>query len=143
MQHAYWIGRSDEQELGGVAAHLYVEFERDVEFDGGNVDPGGLERAVSDLVAAHPMLRTRFLPDGTQQTMPQPGRPVFAVVDLRGQDPGTAESALAELRDRKTHQRLAIEDGQVIDITLTLRDEGSGEFVAGCTWTSTCWPATR
>src|SRR3954454_20946044 len=27
MQHASWIGRSDEQELGGVAAHLYVEFD--------------------------------------------------------------------------------------------------------------------
>ena len=117
MQHAYWIGRSDEQELGGVAAHLYVEF------DGGEIDPERMERAVSDLVATHPMLRTRFLPDGTQQTMPEPGRPVFALVDLRGQSSHTAESALAELRDRKTHQRLAIEDGQVIDITLTLRDE--------------------
>ena len=27
MQHAYWIGRCEEQELGGVAAHLYVEFD--------------------------------------------------------------------------------------------------------------------
>jgi mycobactin phenyloxazoline synthetase len=67
MQHAYWIGRSDEQELGGVAAHLYVEF------DGGEIDPVRLERAVSGLLAAHPMLRTRFLADGTQQTMPAPG----------------------------------------------------------------------
>ncbi|MGY2030835.1 non-ribosomal peptide synthetase [Nocardia gipuzkoensis] len=119
MQHAYWIGRSDEQELGGVAAHLYVEF------DGGRIDPARLERAVADLVAAHSMLRTRFLPDGTQQTMPEPGRPVFAVVDLRSHGPEAADAALAELRDRKTHQRLAIEDGQVIDITLTLRDENS------------------
>ncbi|MET7768726.1 amino acid adenylation domain-containing protein [Nocardia sp. NPDC005366] len=119
MQHAYWIGRSDEQELGGVAAHLYVEF------DGGRIDPVRLERAAADLVAAHPMLRTRFLPDGTQQTMPRPGRPVFAVVDVRGQTPEAAEAALLELRDRKTHQRLAIEDGQVIDITLTLREENS------------------
>src|ERR1700740_1845675 len=39
MQHAYWIGRSDEQELGGVAAHLYVEF------DGRAIDPGRLKRA--------------------------------------------------------------------------------------------------
>jgi mycobactin phenyloxazoline synthetase len=114
MQHAYWIGRSDEQELGGVAAHLYVEF------DGGAIDPQRLERAVADLVAAHPMLRTRFLADGTQQTMPRPGRSVFEVIDLRGEDAAAAESMLAELRDRKTHQRLAIEDGQVIDIALTL-----------------------
>jgi mycobactin phenyloxazoline synthetase len=117
MQHAYWIGRSDEQELGGVAAHLYVEF------DGGAIDPMRLEHAVSDLIAAHSMLRTRFLPDGTQQTMAAPGRPVFSVVDLRGQNSDQAEIALAELRDRKTHQRLEIDDGQVIDITLTLRDE--------------------
>lgn len=113
MQHAYWIGRSDEQELGGVAAHLYAEF------DGGDINPGRLERAVRDLVTAHPMLRTRFLPDGTQQTLREPGRAIFAVLDLRGQSAEMAHSALIELRDRKTHQRLAIEDGQVVDITLT------------------------
>jgi mycobactin phenyloxazoline synthetase len=117
MQHAYWIGRSDEQDLGGVAAHLYVEF------DGKAMDPRLLERTVSELVARHPMLRTRFLPDGTQQIMPSPGRPVFAVVDLRGQSSEMVESTLIELRDRKTHQRLGIEDGQVIDVTLTLYDE--------------------
>ena len=117
MQHAYWIGRSDEQELGGVAAHLYVEF------DSGHVDPTRLQEAVSQLVAAHPMLRTRFLPDGTQQTMPSPVRRVFSVVDLRGQSSDAAHAALAELRERKTHQRLAIEDGQVLDVTLTLWDE--------------------
>src|SRR5574337_1504376 len=39
MQHAYWIGRSEEQELGGVAAHLYVEF------DGSAVDPMQLARS--------------------------------------------------------------------------------------------------
>lgn len=116
MQHAYWIGRSDEQELGGVAAHLYVEF------DGGRIDPARLERAVAELVAAHPMLRTRFLPDGTQQTMTAPGKPVFDVVDLRDRSPEETEAALTELRERKTHQRLAIEDGQAIDVTLTLRD---------------------
>lgn len=122
MQHAYWIGRSDGQELGGVAAHLYVEFECP------DLDPGRLERAVSELVAAHPMLRTRFLPDGTQQTMPAPARPVFAVVDLRGQRPERVDTALAELRDRKTHQRLDIEHGQVIDITLTRCDGNRGRL---------------
>ncbi|MGO9382885.1 MAG: amino acid adenylation domain-containing protein [Mycobacterium sp.] len=117
MQHAYWVGRSDDQELGGVAAHLYVEFESEA------IDPGRLERAVSELIAMHPMLRTRFLPDGTQQTLRSPGRPVFAVVDLRGQSSTKVESTLIELRDRKTHQRLGIEDGQVIDVTLTPYDE--------------------
>jgi mycobactin phenyloxazoline synthetase len=116
MQHAYWIGRSDEQQLGGVAAHLYVEF------DGSAVDPARVEEAVADLVATHPMLRTQFLPDGTQQTMPKPGRPVFTVVDLRGQSRETVDATLARLRDQKTHQRLAIEHGQVIDVTLSRCD---------------------
>ncbi|MFF0493034.1 amino acid adenylation domain-containing protein [Nocardia sp. NPDC004068] len=116
MQHAYWVGRSDEQELGGVAAHLYVEF------DGGAVDPARLERAVAELVELHPMLRTRVLPDGTQQTLSRPGRPVFAVVDLRGRTPDAVEAELERLRDTKTHQRLSLEEGQVLDITLTLLD---------------------
>lgn len=69
------------------------------------------------------MLRTRFLPDGTQQTMPRPGGPVFGVVDLRGHSSEKVESTLAELRHRKTHQRLGIDGGQVIDITLTRYDQ--------------------
>lgn len=117
MQHAYWIGRSDEQELGGVAAHLYAEF--DGPAAGPAIDPDRLQRAASQLVATHPMLRTRFLPDGTQQTMPRPDRPVLTLVDLRGHSSAQVESALAELRELKTHQRLGIEDGQVVDITLT------------------------
>ena len=67
MQHAYWIGRSDSQDLGGVAAHLYVEFE------GPDLDPDRLSRAVDDVVARHPMLRAQFLPDGRQQILPEPG----------------------------------------------------------------------
>ena len=29
MQHAMWVGRESEQQLGGVAGHLYVEFDGD------------------------------------------------------------------------------------------------------------------
>ncbi|MFI6220496.1 amino acid adenylation domain-containing protein [Nocardia salmonicida] len=118
MQHAYWIGRSDAQELGGVAAHLYVEF------DGADVYPERLERAVEQLLARHPMLRTRFLPDGTQQTLDRPGRAVFGMTDLREASVDEAEQRLVELRDARTHQRMAVEDGQVIDIALTRLADG-------------------
>ncbi|MFI6870412.1 amino acid adenylation domain-containing protein [Nocardia sp. NPDC050406] len=118
MQHAYWIGRSEGQELGAVAAHLYVEF------DGGDVDSARLEQAVAALVRRHPMLRTRFLPDGTQQTMAEPGRPVWSVTDLRDRDAAEVERTLEALRDSKTHQLMAVEDGQVIDIALTLLPGG-------------------
>ncbi len=118
MQHAYWIGRSDAQELGGVAAHLYVEF------DGADVDPERLARAVDQLLVRHPMLRTRFLPDGTQQTLDRPGRPVYSVTDLRASSAEDAERRLGDLRTARTHQRMAVQDGQVIDIALTRLPEG-------------------
>ncbi|MGW6728155.1 non-ribosomal peptide synthetase [Nocardia sp. NPDC055029] len=118
MQHAYWIGRSDAQELGGVAAHLYVEF------DGAGVDPERLEHAVEQLLVRHPMLRTRFLPDGTQQTLDRPGRAVYSVTDLREASPEDAEQRLEELRTARTHQRMAVQDGQVIDIALTQLADG-------------------
>ncbi|MFC9892663.1 amino acid adenylation domain-containing protein [Nocardia sp. NPDC127579] len=118
MQHAYWIGRSDEQDLGGVAAHLYVEF------DGADVDPERLAAAVRDLVVVHPMLRTRVLPDGTQQTLDAPGVPVFSVADLRAHSAESAAAELERLRDSKTHQRLDIENGQVLDVTLSRLADG-------------------
>ncbi|GEM30354.1 hypothetical protein NN3_13610 [Nocardia neocaledoniensis NBRC 108232] len=118
MQHAYWIGRSEAQELGGVAAHLYVEF------DGAGVEPERLERAVEQLLVRHPMLRTRFLPDGTQQTLDRPGRAVFSVADLRADAPEVTERRLAELRTARTHQKMAVQDGQVIDIALTRLADG-------------------
>ncbi|TCJ94175.1 mycobactin phenyloxazoline synthetase [Nocardia alba] len=118
MQHAYWIGRSDAQELGGVAAHLYVEF------DGADVYPERLEQAVGQLLSRHPMLRTRFLPDGTQQTLDRPGRAVFGVTDLREVPAVEAQRRLEELRGARTHQRMAVEDGQVIDIALTRLADG-------------------
>ncbi|WP_207749513.1 hypothetical protein, partial [Clostridioides difficile] len=49
-------------------------------------------------------------------------------MDLRGRTGDAIEEVLAELRERKTHQRLAIEDGQVLDVTLTLRDEDSSRL---------------
>ncbi|WP_231971123.1 phosphopantetheine-binding protein, partial [Mycobacterium sp. E3198] len=92
MQHAMWVGRQDNQQFGGVAGHLYVEF------DGGPVDPDRLRAAATRLARRHPMLRVRFLPDGTQRIPTDDGGdfPV-AVVDLR--DDLDAERRLEALRD--------------------------------------------
>ena len=116
MQHAFWIGRSEDQALGGVAAHLYVEF------DGTDVDPAQLARAVERLVEIHPMLRAQFLPDGTQRILPRLVHPPFAVIDLR--TTGDVDTRLQAIRDEKSHQRLRVEDGEVVDITLTLLPDG-------------------
>ena len=116
MQHAMWVGRDDRQPLGGVAAHLYAEF------DGHGVDPERLQRAATLLVARHPMLRVEFLPDGTQRPTAPPDPFPVEVTDLRDGDATTAERRLAEIRDAKTHQQL---DGAVLEVSLTLLPGGA------------------
>ncbi|WP_445170862.1 non-ribosomal peptide synthetase [Mycolicibacterium sp. Dal123E01] len=111
MQHAMWIGRHADQQLGGVAGHLYVEF------DGAAVDAGRIRQAAAHLAARHPMLRVEFLPDGTQR-IGSPADPLpVTVVDLRGADDATIGQRLASIRADKSHQQL---HDQVLELTLTL-----------------------
>jgi len=109
MQHAMWLGRNDDQQLGGVAAHLYVEF------DGSGVEPTRLREAAAKLVARHPMLRVEILPDGTQRIGDR-GLPV-TVYDLRELDTETVEERLEAIRDEKSHQLL---DGDVLELSLSV-----------------------
>lgn len=113
MQHAMWVGRQDNQQLGGVAGHLYVEF------DGGPIDPERLRTAATALARRHPMLRVRFLPDGTQRITPADECGPFAVhvEDLRELNGAEADQRLAALRAAKSHQQL---DGAVFELAVTL-----------------------
>ncbi|SOX52374.1 non-ribosomal peptide synthetase [Mycobacterium ahvazicum] len=113
IQHALWLGRNEEQALGGVAPHLYVEF------DGTGVDPDRLRDAAAALARRHPMLRVDILPDGTQRITDR--RLPVEVIDLRGLDAAAAEQRLEEIRDAKSHQIL---HGVVLEIALTLRSGG-------------------
>ncbi|KWX67629.1 non-ribosomal peptide synthetase [Mycobacterium sp. NAZ190054] len=113
IQHAMWVGRNDDQQLGGVAAHLYVEF------DGTGVDPARLQDAATKLAARHPMLRVEILPDGTQRIGDR-GLPV-TVYDLRDLDPSAAEGRLDEIRDEKSHQMM---HGEVLQFSLSLLADG-------------------
>jgi mycobactin phenyloxazoline synthetase len=117
MQHAMWVGRHDSQPLGGVAGHLYVEF------DGGATNPERLRRAATDLATRHPMLRVRFLADGNQQIASVQGRAEFpvAVHDFRDLTEPDAQARLNDLRDIKSHQQL---DGQVLELSLSLLPGG-------------------
>ena len=108
-----WIGRHGDQQLGGVAAHLYVEF------DGAGVDPERLGVAAAKLAARHPMLRVEILPDGTQRIG---DRELPAKVhDLRGLDATAAEAELERIRHEKSHQLL---DSEVLEISLSLLPDG-------------------
>ncbi|ADT98783.1 MULTISPECIES: non-ribosomal peptide synthetase [Mycolicibacterium] len=113
IQHAMWVGRNDDQQLGGVGAHLYVEF------DGAGVDPVRLREAAGRLAQRHPMLRVEILPDGMQRISDR-GLPV-TVYDLRDLDAATAEHRLDEIRHEKSHQML---HGEVLQLSLSLLADG-------------------
>ncbi len=118
MQHAYWVGRSDGQQLGAVAAHLYTEF------DGAGVDPARLDRAVALVVARHEMLRARFLDDGTQQIGAVGPRRGMALLDLREASEAEVRERTEALRDELSHQLLDVARGEVLDVRLTLLPGG-------------------
>lgn len=111
MQHAYWIGRSHSLAYGGVAAHLYVEF------DGRQLDPERFRTAVAALVARHPMLRLRVLPDGRQIIGQQTD--VFEFSDLSSETPQAAAEILERRRSEGTHRALPVEDGEMLRVELT------------------------
>ncbi|PJK22428.1 non-ribosomal peptide synthetase [Mycolicibacterium goodii] len=113
IQHAMWIGRQSEQQLGGVAAHLYVEF------DGAGVDPDRLRIAADKLAERHPMLRVEILGDGTQRIGDR--RLPLHIYDLRDLEPAAAEERLEAIRDEKSHQLLEVD---MLELSLSLLPDG-------------------
>lgn len=114
MQAAYWVGRNADGPLGGVAAHLYAEF------DGRAIEVERLRRAVRRLFLVHDMLRLRVGSDARQSIVPADDRHQLAVEDLRLADDRTVDRALADKRRAKTHQRLDLEGGRAVELGLTL-----------------------
>ena len=116
VQHAYWIGRNDEQMLGGVGCHAYLELA------GHDLDPQRLENAWNRLLEHHGMLRARFDSLGTQSIAtqaPADSRKVH-VHDLRQQTPASIEVQLLTLRERLSHRRLNVERGEIAGLSLSL-----------------------
>lgn len=118
LQHAYWIGRSPAQRLGGVAAHLYTEF------DGADVDPERLATALERLVARHGMLRAVVTDNGRQHIAATSGWRGLTVHDLRTVSAEERERRLEEVRDANSHQLLDIEAGEVFATALSLLPGG-------------------
>jgi mycobactin phenyloxazoline synthetase len=118
LQHAYWVGRSPAQRLGGVAAHLYTEF------DGADVEPHRLATALERLVARHGMLRAIVTDNGRQRLAETSGWRGLTVHDLRELPDEERERRLEEVRDTNSHQLLDIEAGEVFATALSLLPGG-------------------
>jgi amino acid adenylation domain-containing protein len=102
VQQAYWMGRSEDVELGGFSMHSYVELELP------ELDVPRLEIALDALVRRHDMLRAVVLPDGRQRILETVPRIRVPVTDLRSEPPAAVERRLADERARLSHQVLAL-----------------------------------
>ncbi|MFI5748957.1 amino acid adenylation domain-containing protein [Streptomyces sp. NPDC051644] len=97
IQQAYWAGRRDDFDLGGVDSHLYAEVEVP------HLDVDRLTRVWRTLIDRHPMLRAVITQDGRQRILPTVAPYEIRTLDLR-QNP-EAVGRLAAARTRLSHPR--------------------------------------
>ena len=90
---------------------------------GGNIDPERLEKAWNVLQYHHPMLRACFLEDGTQKILDKPYCEKIKVHDFSRMSSEEAEAMAVSVRERLSHRKLKIEEGEVAGIELTLFPE--------------------
>ncbi|MGR3622429.1 condensation domain-containing protein, partial [Pseudophaeobacter sp.] len=119
VQYAYWVGRRDDQVMGGNGCHAYLEL------DGHNVEPQRLQAAWAQLLARHDMLRAQFHEDGTQTIRAAEEAFTLPVHDLRALSGAACANRLEEIRDRLDHRRLDVACGQVTGLELSLLPEGA------------------
>ncbi|SDF43195.1 amino acid adenylation domain-containing protein [Lentzea fradiae] len=124
MQHAFWLGRSPGQELGGVAAHFCTELETR---PGEGVDPERLGRALRAVVERHGMLRVLVGPDGTQR-IGENGGSGLTVHDLRDLPDDEVQARLARIRERLANRAGDLAAGEVFEIELSSLPSGASRL---------------
>lgn len=119
MQAAYWVGRQSPAPLGGVAAHLYGEF------DGAGIEPERLRDAVRRLCRLHPMLRLRVDAEGGQYLDPAAGPLPLDIEDMRQLPAKTLQARLLAKRQSWSHRQLDLARGEAAAFGLSLLPDGS------------------
>ncbi|ELZ1259094.1 amino acid adenylation domain-containing protein [Vibrio fluvialis] len=113
LQAAYWVGRQSTTPRAGDAAHLYIEFE------GQGIDETRLAAAVHTLFARHEMLRVTVSENGQWSVSELNEFHALQVLDWRALDAADCDEKLRVMRERKTHQKLALNQGQGAEFVLT------------------------
>jgi len=112
VQHAYWIGRSAQLELGQVSTHVYFEFEC------GDLDPARLSAAFRKVVALHGMLHAVIDGNGQQRILATVPEHEIAVSDLREAAPELREAECLRIREELAHQVFSPDRWPLFDIRL-------------------------
>ena len=116
IQQAYWAGRLEGVELGGVTTHRY--FEIDCE----GLDLEHLNLAWQRLVDRHDMLRAIVSSDGRQRILKTVPAYRIKTLDLRRADPDTVQSGLNAVRESMSHQVLPSDQWPLFEVRASLLD---------------------
>jgi amino acid adenylation domain-containing protein len=114
VQQAYWVGRTGDFEMGNIAAHSYMEL------DSEGLDLERFESAWQRLIVRHDMLRAIVQSDGRQRILENVPPYCIQTRDLRGEDPSTVASVLAEIREQLSHQVMHTDRWPLFEIRATV-----------------------
>lgn len=114
VQYAYFVGREEDQVLGGVGCHAYLEI------DGQEIVTDKLTVAWNCLQMENPMLRAKFNRNGTQQIMKEPYSKEVKIFDYTSLPEEDADVKLLEMRKEMSHRKFNIEVGEVASLSIAL-----------------------
>ena len=113
LQQAYWTGRRDSVELGGVAIHFYYEFECV------DLDIERLTQAWDRVLNRHAMLRSIITPDARLKILGNHLNYSIPVLDIDLPDPGLETAQLDQIRSRLSHRNTTGERWPLFAIQVT------------------------
>ncbi|WP_340608835.1 non-ribosomal peptide synthetase/type I polyketide synthase [Xenorhabdus bharatensis] len=116
IQHAYWIGRTQAIDFGGVACH--VLFEWDLALN--NFDILRFEKAWNTLIHRHGMLRMIVDDEGQQRILPETPWYVLSQDDLRALDDAACEQTLTQRRHTLSYQVPPAEQWPLFEVSVSL-----------------------
>ncbi|MFN8578548.1 MAG: amino acid adenylation domain-containing protein [Candidatus Sericytochromatia bacterium] len=112
VQQAYWVGRTNNIDMGNISAHAYLEI------DIKKLDINKFESALNTLIERHPMLRTIILENGTQKILESNTYYKILVNDLKNNP-----KELEIIRDKLSHEILDSTKFPLFRISVSLLDE--------------------
>ena len=119
MQAACWFGREANAKLGGVASHLYTEF------DGENINLEKLNSALVSLYHRHEMLRLKVDELGVCSIVDVPNHSLLEVDDFSLLSKDERNQALSSKRKKWAHQMLDLTQGQAAKFSVSLLPGGA------------------
>ncbi|MFJ4142891.1 polyketide synthase [Pseudomonas sp. NPDC089734] len=120
IQHAYWLGRTDLIDYGGVACHVLFEWDKAY----ADFDLTRFERAWNALIARHDMLRMVVDSDGRQRILEQ--TPWYALPrnDLRDLPHEQQQQRLLGIREEMSYRVLPADRWPLFEVTVSELDNG-------------------